>query len=37
MAAVHGVALAFGEAFKYFVGDHQIRGIEAYYKENPPR
>jgi hypothetical protein len=39
MAAVHGVALAFAGsfAFKYFVGDEQIRGIESYYKENPPR
>jgi hypothetical protein len=39
MAAVHGVALAFcgSFAFKYFVGDPEIRGIESYYKENPPR
>jgi hypothetical protein len=39
MAAVHGVALAFAGSFffKYFAGDPQIRGIENYYKENPPR
>jgi hypothetical protein len=39
MAAAHGVALALAASFgfKYFVGDEQIKAIEEYYKENPPR
>jgi hypothetical protein len=39
MAAIHGtgLALAGAFAFKYFFGDPQIRAIEEYYKENPPR
>lgn len=38
-AAVHGtvLALAGGFAFKWMVGDPEIRAIESYYKENPPR
>ena len=39
MAATHGmiVALAGAMAFKLLVGDPQIKAIEDYYKENPPR
>jgi hypothetical protein len=39
MAAIHGtiIALAGGFAFKYFIGDPQIKTIETYYRENPPR
>jgi len=38
-AALHGIALALTGSFcfKFFVGDPQIRAIEEYYKENPPR
>jgi hypothetical protein len=39
MAAVHGMIIALGGAliFKYGFGDPQIKAIEDYYKENPPR
>ena len=39
LAAAHGVAIAVAGAmgFKYFYGDPQIRAIEQYYEENPPR
>ena len=39
MAAIHGTifALAGAMVFKVFVGDVQIKAIEDYYKENPPR
>lgn len=39
IAAAQGVALALATsyAFKIFVGDVQIKQIEDYYKENPPR
>lgn len=39
MAATHGVLLALAGAFffKFTVGDPQIKAIEDYYKENPPR
>lgn len=39
MAALHGVALALTGSllFKYTFGDPQIRAIEQYYEENPPR
>lgn len=38
-AAAHGtvLALAGAFAFKIFFGDPQIKQIEEYYKENPPR
>lgn len=39
MAAIHGVAFALTGSFlfKFFVGDPQIKAIEDYYRENPPR
>lgn len=39
MAAMHGVALALAGSFifKFGFGDPQIKAIEDYYKENPPR
>lgn len=39
LAAAHGVvfALAGSIAWKVFYGDHEIKAIEDYYKENPPR
>jgi len=39
MAALHGVAIALtgSFAFKFFFGDPQIKAIEDYYRENPPR
>jgi hypothetical protein len=39
MAVVHGgvLALAGCLVFKYGFGDPQIKAIENYYKENPPR
>lgn len=39
MAAAHGVAIALAGSFffKFFFGDPQIKAIEEYYKENPPR
>ena len=39
MAAAHAVALGLVGSciFKYTIGDPQIRQIEEYYKENPPR
>ena len=39
MAAIHGMIFAIGGVmiFKYGFGDPQIRAIEDYYKENPPR
>ena len=39
MAAIHGMIFALGGVmiFKYGFGDPQIRAIEDYYKENPPR
>jgi len=39
MAALHGlvIALAGGLSYKYMFGDPQIRAIEKYYQENPPR
>jgi hypothetical protein len=39
MAALHGtvLALAGGFLFKFTIGDPQIKAIEDYYKENPPR
>ena len=39
MAVIHGtiMALAGSFAFKFFIGDKQIKAIETYYKENPPR
>ena len=39
LCAVHAVMLGLtcSFAFKYFVGDPQIKAIEDYYKENPPR
>ena len=39
MAAIHGMifALAGSLIFKYGFGDPQIKAIEDYYKENPPR
>jgi hypothetical protein len=39
MAAIHGCIFALAGAliFKYGFGDPQIRAIEDYYKENPPR
>jgi len=39
ICALHGVvvALAGSFAFKWFVADPQIRAIEQYYQENPPR
>jgi hypothetical protein len=39
IAAIHGMIIGVGAslAFKYFVGDPQIRAIEEYYRENPPR
>lgn len=39
MAAIHGTVLALSGGFfyKYFFGDPQIKTIEDYYKENPPR
>lgn len=39
MAAVHGVALALvtGLGYKFMFGDPQVKQIEDYYKENPPR
>ena len=38
-AAMVGVAIALTGSFtfKWFFGDPQIRAIENYYKENPPR
>lgn len=38
-AAMHGVmfALAGSFVFKFFIGDPQIKAIETFYKENPPR
>lgn len=39
MAAGHAVVLGLigSFAFKWTIGDPQIREIEEYYKENPPR
>ena len=39
MAAIHGtlIGLAGSFIFKFGVGDPQIKAIEEYYKENPPR
>lgn len=39
MCAIHGsiLALAGGFIFKFGIGDPQIKQIEEYYKENPPR
>ena len=39
VCAVHAIGIALGVAFgfKYFFGDPQIKAIEDYYKENPPR
>ena len=39
MAAMHGIGLALAGsfAFKFFIGDPEIRTIEKYYEENPPR
>ena len=39
MAAGHGVVLGLigSFIFKFAIGDPQIRAIEEYYKENPPR
>jgi len=39
LAASHAVALGLAASFifKYTIGDPQIRAIEEYYKENPPR
>jgi hypothetical protein len=39
LAAAHGVVLGLlgGFAFKIMVSDPQIKAIESYYKENPPR
>jgi len=39
ICALHGVALALAGSFcfKWFFGDPQIRTIENYYRENPPR
>ena len=39
MAVIHGTVLALtgGFIFKYGFGDPQIKTIENYYKENPPR
>lgn len=39
MAAFHGIvlSLAGGLGYKYFFGDPQIRSIEQYYIDNPPR
>ena len=39
MAAIHGAAIALAGAliFKFGIGDPQIRQIEEYYRENPPR
>lgn len=39
LAAAQGVALALAVSFsfKFFIGDPQIKQIEDYYKENPPR
>jgi hypothetical protein len=39
MAALHGtvIALAGGLLFKFTTLDPQIKAIEDYYKENPPR
>lgn len=39
MAAAHGVVIALlgSFIFKYGFGDPQIKAIEDYYKENPPR
>ena len=38
-AALTGAAIAFtgSMVFKIFIGDPQIKAIEDYYKENPPR
>ena len=38
-AAIHGVifSLTLSSIFKYMVLDPQIKTIEDYYKENPPR
>jgi len=39
MAAIHGTVLALAGAFffKFGFGDPQIKQIEEYYRENPPR
>ena len=39
LAAIHGCIFAVGGAliFKYGFGDPEIKAIEDYYKENPPR
>lgn len=39
LAAAHGMVISLAGAFmfKYFIGDPQIRAIEEYYRENPPR
>jgi hypothetical protein len=39
MCAAHGVVIALtgGLAYKFIFGDPQIKQIQEYYKENPPR
>jgi len=39
VCAAHGVVLALAGScvFKFWFGDPQIKAIEQYYKENPPR
>ena len=39
LAALTGCALGFAVSmsFKVFIGDPQLKAVEDYYKENPPR
>ena len=39
VCAAHGIVLGMigGFGFKWLIGDKQIKMIEDYYKENPPR